>query len=370
MRITMLGGSSSGKTTYMAALHHVMGKRKSEDFHIRPPIGAVESLHKIGDWRALDFVERKYQFPFATSDTTEWLFDMYYADDQNEQLNESDVVTQFEWIDYRGADVTDYFDRSTREQLSAAEQEYEQRKLLDYLRESDGIIIFLDSILLSYYKDLDRRITYTNADCINTILRLLVNYHTEGDAKPVDILVLLSKADSDAIGDKYREDGFSLLKKLAREVLWEAVDICKKNERWTGGIIPVGAVGKSSTFTEISVEDTKDVYSIKTEIRPPIEPFNCECPLFYCVGQYLKRHRKQIKEAQLALRQKEEEIKQRQRRSNLLYWFLRLVFGERGLPKQLDRIEKGILDNYFALTEYGRYLDPMIKLAREAVDEL
>src|SRR5262245_35839064 len=101
MKITMVGKSGSGKTTYMAALHEVLGVRRVKDFGIdQPAKNLIEAVSKKGKFEQLAFAARDFNFPPATQQTTLWSFDLLYG---------SRFVCNFEWIDYRGGILEDVF---------------------------------------------------------------------------------------------------------------------------------------------------------------------------------------------------------------------------------------------------------------------
>lgn len=104
MRISMLGQSGSGKTTYMCALHEAMIENEFVGFSIVPHTnGSNDGLMAIGMLENISFCRdgQNIQFPDGTVDTTFWSFDLMY---RNSKLCDLD------WIDYRGGKIDEIFD--------------------------------------------------------------------------------------------------------------------------------------------------------------------------------------------------------------------------------------------------------------------
>ncbi len=163
MKVTMLGRSDAGKTTYMAAMYAVMnGQHQSRRGFgvIAANGGDHESLLRLGQR-----ITREGDYPSATDVRGEYAFSL--------TLNGS-VVLPFTWVDHRGGAL--YESTGAASQLDT---------LLADLRDSDAILVFLDAPTLVHDAD-------GNAD-IGRLAAVLGNLL--GERLPPPIAFVVSKAD-------------------------------------------------------------------------------------------------------------------------------------------------------------------------------
>ena len=277
--VTMLGPSGSGKTVYMHAfselfrysnvgLHKIEGVGDSLEDKIRED----EKLRSMSWTRILQDNRGELIMPKGTSDRMEWQFQLTHA---------NQPVCRFNWVDYRGGSL-DEFSEGTEE----------AKFLMSLLSQSDAIILFVDSISLFYYEEKANRLRWSGADTITGILNSYSTFQNspeyvrfqEGatDERHLAISVVLSKCDSDLIGESVRAVDFIQRNRSSRkpyagivsrflEDCNELVQILTNNLsvktasgssiNWYPAIIPVGAFGEGYIKTDLECAEDQKVYS-------------------------------------------------------------------------------------------------------------
>lgn len=272
----MIGKSGSGKTSYMTGLHDTLSTGRVNDFFMAPTANNLSSAVKNqGKFNEISFEHLDYNFPSGTQQTTVWSFDLLHA---------RDTVCELEWIDYRGGILDEVFSSKDIGDNS------EVQELLGHISLSNAVLLFTDSILLAHYNN-DRTVeSHTGARVINQLLR---QYSIHYPNRNLNIVIVLTKADSDAIPEKFVENDYRLLIQKAKTIYSEVVSLCRTHSpRWTGGIVPVGIVGRGNTRTKKTGGQTfRDLPEVETTIVNMPEPFNVELPLFFAIGQTLDKMR-------------------------------------------------------------------------------
>ena len=207
MKITMVGISGSGKTTYMAALHEVLGINRVGDYFITPTAGDMtKGIRGVGQFGDLSFAKTDhtenivYKFPEATSQTTLWSFDF---------LHKSKTVCNFEWVDYRGDLLKNIFT-----DLEHMPDDSRTRDLTAHISFSNAVFLFADSVMLTRIKNPSERKILTGARLINQWLRLFSVHYPN---RNLTVMIILSKADSDLIEDEWKENNYAKLVKAGAE---------------------------------------------------------------------------------------------------------------------------------------------------------
>jgi len=131
MRIVMLGHSSAGKTTYMAAMYRFMNDGR-KGFKI---VAADAAQHA----RLIDDADgiKKGIYPDPTSQRAEYQFTLYFKGKR---------VSTFVWADYRGGALSE---RSSSEDAAA---------LRNDIKESDAVVVFADAYELATEPDSRRAV--------------------------------------------------------------------------------------------------------------------------------------------------------------------------------------------------------------------
>ena len=279
MKITMVGKSGSGKTTYMAGLHQRLGSSRAAGFYITPSAKSFsQAIETIGNFEDLSFGSRDFRFPPGTVRTTLWSFDFFHG---------RDFVSDFQWIDYRGGILEDF---TSPDLSSDTEKKAQVDELMGHLEISNAVLIFCDAIQLTSYGNLEQARLHSGAKIINTLFRLYSIHHPYSN---LSLVILLSKADSDLIEPKWKNDNYHELIQRGLEAFDEITDLAVGNQgRWTGGILPVGSVGEGNVRSRaITPADFRNPVTVSDAIVGFPDPLNVHHPLFFCVGntlQYMK----------------------------------------------------------------------------------
>lgn len=233
-------------------------------------------MGKIGKFEQLSFASKDFQFPDGTQQTTLWSFDLFHK---------SQLVCDFEWIDYRGGILDDVFDPDLE---ADARKKQQVDELLGHISLSNAVLLFADSIVLTSYTNPYERALHTGARVINNLLRL---YSLHYPTRSLNIIIMLTKADSDVLDNKWKQYDFAPLIEVGLETFGEVVSLVNFNrERWTGGIVAVGAVGEGNTKSTLEKPaDFKKPIMVETKITGYPNPINAYHPLFFCVGQTLAK---------------------------------------------------------------------------------
>lgn len=275
MKITMLGRSSSGKTTYMSALYDVLGDNSVRGFHIQPTAHTYpDSILKLGQFADISFFNRGLIFPDGTVQTTVWTFDLFYYDR---------LAASFEWIDYRGGLLDNVLEGDAGSNGQRSNQFHD---LLTHISQSEAIIVFLDSIVLTHTKNPTLRKRQSGASAVSVLLR---NFAIFFPNRPLNLVIVLTKADSDLIPEQWKANNYKMLLDLGRSLFADVVVKCHgEGVPWSAAIAPVGAIGSGNVSSTATMSENPLVpLTVQTSITNYPEPFNVAETLFYCIGQTL-----------------------------------------------------------------------------------
>lgn len=269
MKVTMIGKSGCGKTSYMSGLYHVLGENPTDSISMSQTASSFqEGVVKSGNLAQISFRKRGFQFPMGTTITTSWAFNIKHY---------HEIMFKMEWIDYRGGIIDDIFNPD-----EIAGDNHRQKQIIELLKhisDSDSILLFLDSVILTSYDDVDERRYQSGASAIETILD---NFSTFNPGKQLKMVIVLTKADSDLIDASYKENNFEKLIELGVNTLSRVPAMCKNTNGWQGGIVAVGSVGEGRVRSnKIIPTDFRDPIIISSEISAHPRPLNVELPLYY-----------------------------------------------------------------------------------------
>lgn len=277
MRISMLGQSGSGKTTFMCALHEKMIQNDFGGFSILPYVEKLDnadSLTAIGMLENISFCRdgQNVQFPKGTDATTYWTFDLLY---KNRNL------CRLDWIDYRGGKINEIFDG-----------DIEAKLLKNLIYGSNAIIVFIDSIDLALIDDIDVCKRKTGADKLSFLLK---NYERIYRYEDTIILFALSKCDSSLITQEYKKDNYWSLVNKCRRVFKDILTIKAGNSHWHIGIIPISSVGHGRTNS--SKESTGDIlqpYKVSCNLCRYPSPTNVAEAFLFCINEIVKVSKQRV----------------------------------------------------------------------------
>lgn len=226
MRLICLGHRGVGKTTYTASMYKRMQ---------RPVHGFSLSCARAGDHSRLlelDAAIQNGNYPPGTQDQTSYAFHLQHK---------GALVERFDWIDVRG--------QSLNEKISLGGQ---AQMLSDTLKDVDGVLIFLDSvILLNNPEQIEQE--------MGRIAQLVMQFAANAPkGKIIPVILVLTKIDliqqkkegflqslKSAFGGRRDPD---MTKPISRGVLAPLRDFCgmiTETEGVMGGIIPTYCSSKS-----------------------------------------------------------------------------------------------------------------------------
>jgi hypothetical protein len=275
MKITMIGKSGVGKTSFMSGMHEALNENSILNFSIIPSASNLsDAVTQAGKFDAISYKRNNYSFPPGTQKTTLWSFDLCYA---------SSTICELEWIDYRGGILDDMFSSANAE-LPSRNKEIEE--LLGHISISNGVILFADSVMLSRYDDKTERSHHSGARVINRLLKLFANQYPN---RNLSLVIALTKADSELIKVEHKADDYKILIERGKEAFEEVINLCHLSYgRWYGGILPIGCVGEGKVESSITPSGSFHLpMTVNTKITGLPTPFNVEHPLFYTIGYTL-----------------------------------------------------------------------------------
>ena len=357
MKVTMLGKSASGKTTYMASLYEVLGLNSVDGFYITPTPkneGFAAGTMAAGDFTSIALSNNDFMFPTGTVNTTVWSFDL---------ICKKNLVCKFEWIDYRGGILEDVISPSAG---SDADRVKKITELLGHIALSNAVMIFIDSLILTSYENMNARRRWVGADAIATVLR---NYALYFPKSPLNVIILLTKADSDKLPDKFKNGNYNELIKLGKETLAEVVKQCEYNAPfWQGGIIPVGAIGEKNLNSTIKLPNNfRSPVVVNTEICGFPEPMNVAHPLFFCLG-------KTLSQIEASARQRASEkyrtlVESEQERIPIFDWVVDAL-GVGNTREKLAVLERDHLEEVRTILHVRQFAEPLCNIALEKISKI
>lgn len=275
MVITMLGGTGSGKTCFMAGINQTFINNSVNGIQLDPnPYGKI-SFEEYRILQALGFINlnnNTLQFPAPTTETTDLTFIL--------KLNDKPIC-DFQWTDYKGGFIRDTFSYSEESERKDAAD------LQDRILISDALMVFIDAIMLSNIED--------NSQCkhvtfIHQIQNVISQYSKKYSKYNKAIAFVLTKCDSDLIPEPYKENHYAKLIEKAKLAASEIIQVAQRMQ-WPCAIIPVSAVGQSTASEKKEVQARNSIIPFHVDCQLVKYPHsqNIDIALLFCVVEILKR---------------------------------------------------------------------------------
>ncbi len=349
MKVTMVGTSGSGKTAFMSGLYQSLGENKMSGFHIVPAGNTLdETVVLHGKFQSLSLPNRNFQFPPGTAKSTLWSFDLRYYDK---------LVGNYEWIDYRGGILTDIASEAL---MSDEEKRKDVSELISHITLSNAVILFADSLMLTYYDNINHARHRSGASIINGIFEA---YNQFLPNRNLIFVIALTKADT--VDAKWKVNDYAPLIQRGLEAFAPIVNICRRNQKWIGGIVPISVVGEGNANNHIEKPSNIQTPVI---VRPEIinfpAPMNTGHLMFFCLGQTLKLMQEI---ANNKIENYEKDIESALSQSSIgndLWSFLTGKSSARDIAKEL--LDKRAVE-FSALRKFEPYVDPLYMSALEKV---
>jgi hypothetical protein len=352
MRVTMLGISGSGKTSYMAGLAQRMCNIGVGGFTISPTgHDAATAAIERSKFTRLMFSSNDYDFPPGTTNTTDWIFAL---------SKDGGSGVHFEWIDFRGGFLDQLqtgIDPSSHSDVQT---------LLQYAQASDAILVFVDSIRLFKYQGNQAALEQ------NTRLPALFQYLidssiSQGDNVKRTLVVVNTKADSDLLPQSLQANHFSQLNDLARRELEKYLQPLYKFG-WNVAICSAGAVGIGCvTSIETPAKSFKQIATIAATITDHPNPVNVETPLLYCLLQEIRRISSLVSNSVAH----KEYAKRKMERENVYLDYIKSALQKtETVGQRLSSIDKKLLEEKTLLKSFQSLIPELENLIRGKIQAL
>lgn len=350
MRVTMVGVSGSGKTSYMAAMHEALASTNKSGFTIRTTLDETAPLEaniaEVGRFEAISFNNMNYNWPPGTVKTTLWDFDLYHN---------MEKITKFQWIDYRGGILTDA--------LSGKANEGETEELLQHIYLSNAVIMVADAYILTHYENLNEARKRSGAHTINKI------FQTYNAVYPNhDLVYILMLTKSDTIAPQWKENNYEPLMQRGLDAFDEIVTLTKHNPNWVGGIVHVSAVGEGhAERTVLDPGDLQTPVQTQDKIVTYPEPRNAEHVIFFSLGEALEKMKKV---AQQSAEKREDQIRESLQKTGLVNNFWSWVTGKSSYKEVAETLMEQQKEDYELLKQLEAYIEPLRTTAAQQVKRI
>ena len=267
----MLGPSGSGKTAFMIGLYRAMGLFSVTVDNTGGSrmglslCGDTDDRAKGIDWFfENDFDSTEWRWPIGTDEATIWQFGLEWN---------GLALSEWDWMDYPGGQIQKTIKNRTKK---APPEEIERR-----LESSEAVIVAVDSILYSNYKDDSMVSALSEAPLVNWVFE---NVFKTAKEFPKVVIFLLTKANSSLVDEKYRADNFLALRERTARIFEKSINLIKTRLPSTRCRILVTDVGQPGDIKdEFITTGERGIYSkVKSEIVRSPQSFRCEVPLLCC----------------------------------------------------------------------------------------
>lgn len=304
IRITMLGTTGVGKTTFLTAMYHELGEVGRNGFKLRAQRNAHIVLSR--NWKEL---VQSHTWPKPNADYSEFHFELRHQDIS---------IKEFDFVDYRGGAITD---------LEEAEH---YKKLSNDVERSDGLLILGDSWYIA-----NQTADVANAQNeIGTIQWFLEEFLIKHKHKKLIIGIVLTKI------DLVKPEQYEEFKSRCNSVFKNLIDLAKKKKKQLRiSFIPISVVGINTCKVEISQTKGR-LPTIDCELVNDPAPVNVHWPILYCIAKSIEFRIDALNEV-LALK-KDELIDVQVNKSGVMD-YLSAIFNGEALPYfKADQIYKEI----------------------------
>ncbi|MGN0650820.1 MAG: hypothetical protein ACI4KM_10315 [Oscillospiraceae bacterium] len=253
VRISLLGGTGSGKTSFMGGIVQALvvnaGRYGTQDESCNVMLEPKKSVSFDNDIFSDEFDPSTIRIIEGTEVGNE-LLEKYYMTDRFKPQTTTGYISEYEFAltinSYESCRmiISDY----AGELFSSYEKNRENfPELAKKLAESDVLIIMADGVVVSdHYGHGTNLQEFLTAKTFNILFPTIVEV-AKSINKKMTVLIAITKADSPRIAAQYKADNFedtsAMLIEKAYKSIYTKCEICG----WNFGIIPVSCVGDNTT---------------------------------------------------------------------------------------------------------------------------
>ncbi len=300
IKVAMVGISGTGKSSFISGLNQKFITQSTNGITILPrkDSGSQSEFFSVGELSTYTPNNE-----LGTDRTTVYKLSLKV---------ENQIVCNFDFIDYRGGILDDmYKDTKNKEEIEVTKE---------YIRNSDAILVMIDTVMLSNY-DKNKRIIATGADKINPLFNI---FEQDMSKKGMSVLLLLSKSDSTAIIPEDKSNNFTLLANKALKTFNIVYECAKRHidDDWNFGILPISAMGDGNSITtEVKNEAQNGINSLNVSYVSKLkdgaypESKNIDVALLYTLTKameskvlYCKAKEKELENYILGLQKDRDEV--------------------------------------------------------------
>lgn len=265
IRITMLGTSASGKTSFLSGVYQSLILDFDTDLHLilNKKYDEAESYVSIEDIAMVKPGGIIDSFPSGTNETK--LYGLILAGREKNYC-------EFEFMDYRGALVD--------KMMPGKSDGSDAGILKEQLIRSNSILLFLDAVKISQFQRKRERAFRCQINLINYIFTNLL----KGGEHEYHVIVVLTKVDDMFVKAEDKENNYAGLCRKAMEICGQISQICK-----TFCIVPVSAVGEGNTYTTEEERNGEKIWisRLKEDVIP--SPFNIDIVILHACKNILQQ---------------------------------------------------------------------------------
>ncbi|MDE6035473.1 MAG: hypothetical protein K2G36_06145 [Ruminococcus sp.] len=285
IRISMLGGSGSGKTSFLSGIvqsmmvnNVVFGTGGTSSSIL---LNAVETRNTNSFFTDGEVVESAINnavllsqyllsnepdapnggFVNSTTDSIEFVFDL---------LIDGIQCCRIAIVDYAGELIDNPDNEAMQSNL---------KQLCSNIAQSDAIIIMADMSIIAGHSDnifsLQREL---GANMVNMIFPN-IKAITESNNKPLTTLIAMTKSDHHEIPDMMKTSNFAGISNILYEKVYRKMFTCMNSNNDSWGIIPVSAVGNTNNTDE-------DNHIVE---NADIQAENIDNAILFCISNSLTR---------------------------------------------------------------------------------
>jgi len=253
MRITMMGTTGVGKTTYLVAMYNDLARKGRNGFKLKANKDIDVRLGN--DWR--DMVG-SHSWPRPSD---------YYLDMEFELFFNTTKITDFNFVDYRGGAIKDLSDTD------------HAKKLTNDLLRSDALLILADSWFIANTE-------YDIADIQNEVNRIQIfieDFFEKNPEKRLVLGVVLTKIDTikHEQVDEFKERCFDLFNNVLDLAYRKQNQIC-------GAFIPISVAGFNTVSIEVNEVPGIYIPQVNSKLNASPKPVHVHWPLLYCIARCMQ----------------------------------------------------------------------------------